>query len=127
MAKPYSILDGDGPKQRRKKSDKQERKLAQQTGGRAQPGSGAMWGAKGDTKDKKHFLSSLNAFLHECKFTTKASFSLSTKLWREIEFKAFKEGRKPAMEIKLNEGTVDEIDLIVLSKDDYLELRGDLE
>jgi hypothetical protein len=127
MVKPYSILDDDSPQQRRRKSDKQEKKLAKQTGGKAQPGSGATWSAKGDTKDKGHFLKTLNSFLHECKFTTHASFSLSTKLWREIAFKAFKEGRKPAMEIKLNEGTADELDLIVLSKEDYLELRGDSE
>jgi hypothetical protein len=125
MVKPYSLLDGEDSKQRRRRSNKQEKTLARQTGGRAQAGSGAVWSAKGDTKDKGHFLDTLKAFLHECKFTAKASFSLSTKLWDEISEKAFREGRKPAMEIKLNAEAHNELDLIVLSKSDYLELRGD--
>jgi hypothetical protein len=119
MVQPFSFGEGKTPKQRKKRSDKQEKTLAQELkslGGATKPGSGNQWHSKGDVEDKE--------FLHECKYTQYKSYSLTLKTWKEIEEKAFSMGGKiPAMHILLDEGGED-LELIVLSKDDYLALRG---
>ena len=115
MVKPFSFGE-DSPKIKKKKSNKQEESLARKVGGHTQAGSGNQWHSKGDVQDKQ--------FLHECKYTKNKSFSVSLKLWNEIEQKAFQMGGKtPAIEILLGEGQENK-KLIVLSEDDYLELRG---
>jgi hypothetical protein len=115
MVQPFSFGE-DSPKKKKKKSNKQEQTLAQKVGGKTQAGSGNQWHSKGDVEDKD--------FLHECKYTQKKSFSVSVKLWKEIEEKAFAMGGKtPAIELLLGEGQ-ENLKLIVLSEDDYLELRG---
>lgn len=115
MVQPFSFGE-DTPKTKKKKSNKQEETLAKRVGGKTQAGSGNQWHSKGDVEDKK--------FLHECKYTKHKSFSVSVKLWEEIEEKAFAMGGKtPAIEILLGEGQ-ENLKLIVLSEDDYLELRG---
>lgn len=115
MVKPFTFGE-DNTKTKKKKSDKQEKTLAQLVGGKTQAGSGNQWHSKGDVIDKE--------FLHECKYTQKKSFSVSIKLWEEIDQKAFEMGgRTPAMEILLGEGQ-ENLKLIVLSIDDYLALRG---
>lgn len=112
MVTPFSF-DGKSTKQRRKQSNKQEERLANLVGGRAQPGSGAKWGAKGDVRAEDYLL--------ECKFTDHESFSVSTKLWAEIKHKAMiaESGRKPALQLEIGK---DKLRLVVLSEDDYLEL-----
>jgi hypothetical protein len=113
---PFSIGDGDNTKTKKKKSNKQEKTLAEMVGGKTQAGSGNQWHSKGDVQDME--------FLHECKYTKYKSFKLSVDLWQEIDKKAFEMGgKKPAMEILLGEGQ-ENLKLIVLSEDDYLELRG---
>lgn len=115
MVKPFSFGE-DTTRQKKKKSDKQEKTLAQLVGGSTQAGSGNQWHSKGDVIDKE--------FLHECKYTKHKSYSLSIKTWQEIDQKAFEMGGKiPAMEILLGEGQ-ENLKLIVLSEDDYLALRG---
>jgi hypothetical protein len=112
MVKPFSFGEGDS-KQRRKRSNKQESRLADMVGGRAQAGSGAPWSSKGDVKQED--------FLFECKFTDHESFSVSTKLWAEIKYKAMiaQSGRKPAMQLEIGK---EKLRLVVLSEEDYLEL-----
>ena len=115
MVQPYSFGE-DSPRKKKKKSTKQENALALRVGGKTQAGSGNQWHSKGDVEDK--------AFLHECKYTKNKSFSVSIKLWEEIEEKAFQMGGKhPAVELLLGEGQ-ENLKLIVLSEDDYLALRG---
>ena len=76
----------------KKKSDKQEKKLAKAIGGRAQPASGALDGSKGDVT---HPL-----LLIECKFTDAAFYSLTLKTWEKIKREATKQGLKiPIMQI----------------------------
>lgn len=115
MVKPFSFGE-ENPRQKKKKADRQEKRLASLVGGKTQAGSGNQWHSKGDVEDKE--------FLHECKYTKNKSFPVSIKLWEEIEEKAFQMGGKsPAIEIVLGEGQ-ENLKLIVLSEDDYLELRG---
>lgn len=115
MVKPFSFGE-DTTRKKKKKSDKQERLLAQRVGGKTQAGSGNQWHSKGDVEDKE--------FLIECKYTKHKSFRVSVELWEEISEKAFTMGGKtPAMEILLGEGQ-ENLKLIVLSEDDYLALRG---
>lgn len=119
MIKPFNFYEDDTKrkvKKRKRRSDKQERELAKRVGGKAQPGSGNQWHSKGDVIDKD--------FLHECKYTKNKSFSISIDLWNEIDMKAFQMGgKRPAIELILGVGE-ENLKLIVLSEDDYLELRG---
>jgi hypothetical protein len=115
MVQPFQF-GADSSKRKKKKSNKQEMTLAQRVGGKTQAGSGNQWHSRGDVQDKEYLI--------ECKYTQKKSFSISVKLWQEITDKAFTMGGKtPAVEILLGEGQ-ENLKLIVLSEDDYLELRG---
>lgn len=115
MVKPFSFGE-ESTKRKKKKSNKQERELAKRVGGKTQAGSGNQWHSRGDVEDKD--------FLIECKYTKHKSFRVSVDLWEEITEKAFAMGGKtPAIEILLGEGQ-ENLKLIVLSEDDYLELRG---
>lgn len=115
MVKPFSFGE-ESTKRKKKKSNKQERELAKRVGGKTQAGSGNQWHSRGDVEDKD--------FLIECKYTKHKSFRVSVDLWEEITEKAFTMGGKtPAIEILLGEGQ-ENLKLIVLSEDDYLELRG---
>lgn len=112
MVNPFSFGD-DTPKQRRRRATKQEVRLADLVGGKAQAGSGAVWSAKGDVKQEE--------FLFENKYTDKESFRVSIDLWQEIEKKAMiaESGRKPAMHLEIGKSKTR---LIVLSEEDFLEL-----
>lgn len=115
MVKPFSFGE-DSTRKKKKKSNKQELALAKRVGGKTQAGSGNQWHSKGDVEDKD--------FLIECKYTSHKSFRVSIDLWEEISEKAFAMGGKtPAIEIILGEGQ-ENLKLIVMSEDDYLELRG---
>lgn len=94
------------------KSQKQEKNLAKLMKGRVTPASGAMWGAKGDVRSEKYLI--------ECKTTAKASFAITQKHWEKIQNEALHDGlRIPILNVQLLDGS---IDLIVMSKDDFLEL-----
>ena len=58
---------------KKKKSKKQEERIAKQIGGKTVIASGALWGAKGDSR--------FDNFLIENKFTDKDSYSLQLKIW----------------------------------------------
>ena len=58
------------PKTRRRASKKQEQKLAERLGGRAQPGSGAVPGCKGDVRVPGRLCG-------EAKYTTKKTYRLA--------------------------------------------------
>lgn len=60
----------------RKKSRKQEERVAKELRGRPTPASGALWGAKGDVRNDK--------FLVECKFTDNSYYTLNSKTWKKI-------------------------------------------
>lgn len=115
MVKPFSF-GADNTKTKKKKSNKQESLLAERLNGKTQAGSGNQWHSKGDVETKE--------MLFECKYTQYRSYKLTVDVWQDIEQKAFEMGGKtPAMEILLGEGK-ENLKLIVLSEDDYLELKG---
>jgi hypothetical protein len=117
MVKPFSFGD-DTPKQRRKKSNNQEKRWAQKADGKTQAGSGAVWSSKGDVKQRRQ--QDKPTFLFENKRTDSESYRLSTDTWAEIDRKAMlTEGRQPAMHIEIGQ---QKLRLVVLTEDDFLEL-----
>ena len=76
-------------------SQKQEKSVAKQFGGKTTPASGAKWAQKADVRT--------NSFLVECKTTSKDYYSLTAKVWEKIEEEAIRDhGRVPLMVIDLN-------------------------
>ena len=85
----------------KKKSQKQERSVAKEIGGKTVVASGAKWFADSDVRSDK--------FLVECKTTSKDYFSITTALWEKILKEATKDhGRIPLMVIDLNHDSVHE-------------------
>lgn len=83
--------------ERKRKSKKQESKVAKELSGKVTPASGALWGAKGDVRSE--------AFLVECKTTEKTSYRLTFNTWNKIYLEAIKDGlRIPVMCIDLKDG-----------------------
>lgn len=114
MVKPFSFGEDNTPKQRRKKSNQQEKRWAVKAEGKAQAGSGAVWSSKGDVKQAK--------YLFENKRSDSESYRLSTDTWAEIERKAMlAERRQPAMHIEIGK---QKLRLVVLLEDDFLEMMG---
>lgn len=94
------------------KSNKQEKEFAKAVGGRVQIASGALWHSPSDVRSEKYLI--------ECKTTAKASFAITQKHWEKIQNEALHDGlRIPILNVQLLDGS---IDLIVMSKDDFLEL-----
>ena len=116
---PYSIGSGSSKK---KKAQKQEKKWAERVGGRAQPASGALWGAKGDVDE--HESEFLEGFLWENKYTSFKSYRLSCDTWADIKEDAYSKGRLPGMQIEIRHDSLDKpLSLIVLEETDFLEIR----
>lgn len=67
----------------KRKSQKQERSVANTFNARLTPASGALWGAKGDVRNDK--------FLIECKTTEKSSYTLTAKVWEKIHEEAVRD------------------------------------
>lgn len=82
---------------KKKKSQKQESKVAKELSGKTVVASGALWGSKGDVKTEY--------FLVECKTTAKDSYRLTHAVWKKILHEAVKDGmRFPLMCIDLYDG-----------------------
>ena len=80
----------------RKRSQKQEKKVAEQFNGRQVIASGSLWFADSDVRTDK--------FLIECKTTEKEYYSLTSKVWEKIEKEAIKDRmRIPLMAIDLQD------------------------
>lgn len=81
----------------KKKSKKQEHRVAKEMGGKVTLASGALWFQKGDVK--------LDKFLIECKTTVNSYYKLHINVWEKISQEALKSGmRIPLMQIELNSG-----------------------
>jgi len=99
-------------KERKKKSQKQERATAKAMGGRAQPGSGAIPGFKGDVlvQGKERV---------ECKYTESKQYTLKQSDLKKVELES--SGKEmPVFQIEFK--TVKE-SYAILRWDDYMELR----
>lgn len=94
-----------------KRSKLQETRAAHDYGGSRTPGSGSQWHSKADIKTPDYLI--------ECKTTTHQSYSLKKNTWLAIYTQAVLENRTPLMEID-----VDGTQLIVLGKEDFMELAG---
>lgn len=82
---------------RKRRSKKQESKVAKELSGKVTPASGALWGAKADVRS--------DIFLVECKTTEKDYYSLTFNTWDKIYHEAIKDGlRIPVMCIDLLNG-----------------------
>lgn len=80
----------------KRRSQKQEKSVAKQFGGKVTIASGAIWSSKGDVRNSK--------FLIECKTTEKDYYSLTAKVWEKIEQEAIKDHlRTPLMVIDLED------------------------
>jgi len=97
-----------------KKWVKKETKDAKDFNGTRTPRSGGLWGFKGDIKSDK--------FLIESKETEKDSFRITKKLWNKIYTEAIESRRLPLLSIQ-----IDDIDIVVMDKNDLLMLLEDNE
>lgn len=89
----------------RRKSIKQEKQIAKETGGRRQPMSGAGY-HKGDVKTKLHLI--------EIKFTDKNSYALKQDVMKKIFYEATYEDRIPYLQIRMGKDNY-----CVLRKEDF--------
>ena len=81
------------PKDKIRKSQKQERKTAKTFSGRTQAGSGSLSGSKGDVRSKYNLI--------ECKRTDHSSISIKEAWLDKIRKEAVKEGRIPVLAIEI--------------------------
>lgn len=97
------------------KSNLQEKSVAKQFGGKQVIASGALWFAHSDVRSEKYLI--------ECKTTAKASFAITQKHWEKIQNEALHDGlRIPILNVQLLDG---DIDLIVMNKNDFIELLSE--
>lgn len=88
---------------------KHERRRAQQTGARLQPGSGNQPGRKQDMRHRD--------FLEQTKWTTKGSFVLRAADFLRIKDDATTEGRSPQLAITFSGANPDGSDLTILVRE----------
>lgn len=75
-------------------SNKQEKRVAKDIGGKTVIASGSLWGMKADARTDKILL--------ECKTTRKDFYRLTTNIWEKINSEAINDGlRLPAMCIEV--------------------------
>jgi hypothetical protein len=103
-------LKSEGQKQ----SQKHEKRLAKKVGGSKTAASGAFWSRKGDVRS--HDL------LIEHKWTGKKSFSIKAAEVEKIVTEAIIDSRMPVFGISLNEKNY-----VLLTEDDFLEMREKLQ
>lgn len=92
-----------------KKWEKKEKLDAKAFGGRRQKGSGNYWSSPGDVKAED--------FLIDSKQTDKASYSISKKTWDKLYEEALFSYRYPILSL-----IIQDLELVVLSKEDFLKL-----
>ncbi len=75
-------------------SNKQEKQVAKDIGGKTVIASGSLWGMKGDSRS--------DTILVECKTTKRDSYRLTTDTWEKINSEAINDGlRLPVMCIEI--------------------------
>ena len=97
-----------------KQSKKHEDRLAKELGGQRVVASGAFWSRKGDVR--------MPDVLREHNWTGKKSFTLKSEVLEKIVKEAILESRMPILGISLNNENY-----VILTENDYLELRQRLE
>jgi hypothetical protein len=94
----------------KKKSQKLEKSLARNLGGKTTPGSGAFGFYKGDVTS--------DLWLAEHKYTDKSKYRLTLKTWQKIKNEAYDRNKLPLMEIVIN-AEENPLKLIVVSLRDF--------
>jgi len=97
-----------------KESKKHEDRLAKKIGGQRSAASGAFWSRKGDVRSTD--------LLIEHKWTGKASFTVKAAVLEKIVKEAILDSRTPVLGISLNNKNY-----VILTEDDFLELRHNLQ
>ena len=97
-----------------KQSKKHEVRLAKEIGGQRSAGSGSFWSRKGDVRSSD--------LLIEHKWTGKASFTVKATVLEKIVKEAILDSRTPVLGISLNNKNY-----VILTEDDFLELRHNLQ
>jgi len=97
------------------KWQKKEYKDIKDFNGRETKASGRTWADKGDSRTKD--------WLVESKYTSKKSYSISLKTWDQLYGQALLSFRKPLLSIQIQ----DETEVVVLDKEDFLELMREKE
>lgn len=88
---------------------KQERRLAQRTGGTTTAASGAFWTRKGDVRSA--------SLLVEGKHTDKQSYSIKVETWDKIRREALLDGRMPVLALEIAGRR-----LVVIDEEDFFAL-----
>ena len=83
-------------KSKKKVSQMQERRVAEDVGGHAMPGSGSIDGFKGDVV--------CNDFIVECKFTAQKAYSVKTSELNKISRESFERDREPLFLVRFDKG-----------------------
>jgi len=99
------------PREIRKRSQRQEKRVAKKVGGTVNAGSGSGWRRQNDVRE--------DDVLWEMKRTDKKSISIRLEDWEKLRSNALREDRMPAMHLEIGCRR-----LVVLSEDDYLEMTG---
>jgi hypothetical protein len=97
-----------------KQSKKHEDRLAKAIGGQRSAASGAFWSRKGDVRSTD--------LLIEHKWTGKASFTVKAAVLEKIVKEAILDSRTPVLGFSLNNQNY-----VMLTEDDFLELRQNLQ
>ena len=116
--KPRPLPPAKKTNDSKKRSKVQERKAAKSYGGRVQPASGALAGAKGDFREK-------GVVRGECKLTRKESFSLKLKELLKVEKEATGV-ETPLFEV-LFDGVYPKRRYVVLRAEDYIAMKNNIE
>lgn len=81
----------------KRKSQKQEKRVAKEIKGLTTIASGALWGNKGDVRNDEYLV--------ECKITKREFYILKRDVWDKIRKEAVKDGlRIPVMNIEVEDG-----------------------
>lgn len=94
----------------KKKWQNKERRDAKDFGGKVTPRSGGFWAFAGDVKT--------DDFLIDSKFTKTDSFKITKKIWDKLYGEALKARKTPLLSLEIGE----ELELIVIDKNDLLQL-----
>lgn len=100
------------------KSDRQERRLAKEFGGRVTPGSGSG-SIKGDVTTGEEMI--------EAKTTTKRQFTLKLETLQKLEYEARAVGKRPVLILHIDDDSpvlLHHPEWVLIPKNDYLEMRG---
>lgn len=108
----------------KRKSQKQEKRVAEQLGGKVQIASGAIWFAKADGRTGTMEAGKFNSgdFLIENKFTDAEKYSLKLTIWDKVAKEALRDNlRMPLLQVDI----ANYVQLAIIGINDYKGLELD--